>query len=289
MDLSKLKAIKNWPEPTNLKQLQGFLGLTGYYRRFIRSYANIAAPLTDLLKKDSFKWNTFAASAFLKLKEVMTSAPVLAIPNFQLPFTLETDASGIGIGAVLSQNNHLIGYFSKKLSPRMQKQSAYTREFFAITEAMAKFRHYLLGHKFVIKTNQRSLKELLDQKLQTPEQQQWLPKFLGYDFIIQYKPGKDNILADALSRSFFMAISGHVPAWKEKVADLIQNDYKLAKLYKSCLIGTPPSSDYTIQHGLLFFRNKIFLPANLELLNLIMQEFHASKLGGHAGVNKTIA
>lgn len=76
MDLSKLKAIKNWPEPTNLKQLQGFLGLTGYYRRFIRSYANIAAPLTDLLKKDSFKWNTFAASAFLKLKEVMTSAPV---------------------------------------------------------------------------------------------------------------------------------------------------------------------------------------------------------------------
>lgn len=73
------------------------------------------------------------------------------------------------------------------------------------------------------------------------------------------------------------------------MVDLIQNDDKLAKLYKSCLIGTPPSSDYTIQHGLLFFRNKIFLPANLELLNLIMQEFHASKLGGHAGVNKTIA
>jgi len=77
---------------------------------------------------------------------------------------------------------------------------------------MAKFRHYLLGHKFVIKTNQRSLKELLDQKLQTPEQQQWLPKFLGYDFTIQYKPGKENIPADALSRSFFMAISSLVPA-----------------------------------------------------------------------------
>jgi hypothetical protein len=101
----------------------------------------------------------------------MIEAPVLTLPDFTQPFILETDASGIGVGAVLGQNGHPIAYFSKKLAPRMQKQSAYTRELLAITEALAKFRHYLLGNKFIIRTDQRSLKSLMDQSLQTPEQQ----------------------------------------------------------------------------------------------------------------------
>ena len=89
----------------------------------------------------------------------------------------------------------------------MQRQSAYTREFFAITEAIAKFRHYLLGHKFIIKTDQKSLRSLTDQVVHTPEQQNWLHKLIGYDFTIEYKPGKENVAADSLSRSFMMAIS----------------------------------------------------------------------------------
>ena len=161
-----------------------------------------------MLKKDSFVWNPSATHAFETLKQAMTFAPVLTMPNFKEPFVLETDASGSGIGAVLSQNMHPIAYFSKKLLCRMQKQFAYAREFYVITEAMAKFRHYLLGHKFIIKTDQKSLKELLEQRLQTSEQQQWLPKFLGYDFTIQYKPGKENIPADALSRTFFYGCFG---------------------------------------------------------------------------------
>jgi hypothetical protein len=120
----------------------------------------------------------------------MIEAPVLTLPDFTQPFILETDASGIGVGAVLGQNGHPIAYFSKKLAPRMQKQSAYTRELLAITEALAKFRHYLLGNKFIIRTDQRSLKSLMDQSLQTPEQQVWLHKFLGFDFKIEYKPGQ---------------------------------------------------------------------------------------------------
>ncbi|MCH80322.1 hypothetical protein A2U01_0001089 [Trifolium medium] len=132
MDQHKVQAVIDWPIPTNVKQLRGFLGLTGYYRRFIKSYATIASPLTDLLKKDNFQWSHSAELAFLTLKKAITSAPVLVLPDFSQPFILETDASSIGIGAMLSQQGHPIAYFSKKLGPNVQKQSAYVREFKAL-------------------------------------------------------------------------------------------------------------------------------------------------------------
>lgn len=121
MEKSKVEAILRWPSPTNIKQLRGFLGLSGYYRRFIHHYASIAHPLTELLKKDKFQWDSKAQDAFQKLKDNITSAPVLKMPDFSNPFILETDASGVGIGAVLSQERHPIAYFSKKLTDAMQK------------------------------------------------------------------------------------------------------------------------------------------------------------------------
>lgn len=160
MDHGKVDAILRWPVPTNIKQLRGFLGLSGYYRRFIKNYASIPSPLTDLLTLDSFQWSLTAADAFSNLKEAVTSAPVLKMPDFSRPFVLETDASGEGVGAILSQDRHPIAFFSKKLTPRMKTQSAYVREFFAITEAVAKFRHYLFGHRFIIRTDQQALKHL---------------------------------------------------------------------------------------------------------------------------------
>ena len=162
MDQEKVQAVLNWPYPINLKQLRGFLGLTGYYRKFIKGYVSIATPLSNLLKKENFHWNDHTSMAFDNLKAAITKAPVLALPDFSKAFTLETDASGIGIRAVLSQEQHPIAFFSKKLTPRMQRLSAYIRESYAIIEAVAKFRHYLLGHRFVIKTDQRSLKSLTE-------------------------------------------------------------------------------------------------------------------------------
>ncbi|XP_024989306.1 uncharacterized protein LOC112523865 [Cynara cardunculus var. scolymus] len=114
---SKVKAIMDWIALTNIRLLRGFLGLARYYRRFIRGYASLANPLTSLLKKDSFFWDEHTASAFSKLNSAITNAPVLQLPDFSIPFILEIDASGMGIGAVLSKRKHPIVFFSKKLSP----------------------------------------------------------------------------------------------------------------------------------------------------------------------------
>ena len=113
----------------------------------------------------------------------------------------------------------------------MQKESAYTRELYAITQALAKFRHYLFGHRFVIRTDHKSLKELLEQNLHTPEQHKWLHKFLGFDFVIQYKPGKENVVADALSRSCHLALSSPVPDLPQQLREQIQLDSELSKVY----------------------------------------------------------
>lgn len=173
--------------------------------------------MTCLLAKDAFAWSTIAQEAFEELKKALTQAPVLALPDFTKPFILETDASGTGVGAVLSQGHHPIAFFSKKLSPRVQAQSVYARELFAITEAVAKFRHYLFGHPFIIRTDHASLKHLLNQTIQTPEQEACLPKLMGYRFTIEYKPGSQNQAADALSRSTFMALS----TFSDPLMDLI--------------------------------------------------------------------
>lgn len=133
------------------------------------------------------------------MKQALTSAPVLSLPDFQLPFTIETDASAIGMGAVLSQRGHPIAYFSKPFSPKLLRASTYVRELFAITAAVKKWRQYLLGHSFIILTDHRSLKELMSQVVQTPEQHTYLARLMGYDYQIQYCSGSHNQAADALS------------------------------------------------------------------------------------------
>lgn len=263
------------------------MGLTGYYRRFIKGYATLANPLTNLLKKDNFKWTVEATHAFFNLKQAITSAPVLQLPDFSRPFMLETDASGSGIGAVLSQDKHPIAYFSKKLSTRLSKQSAYTREFYAITEAIAKFRHYLLGHKFIIRTDQKSLKSLTDQTLQTPEQQAWLHKFLGYDFTIEYKPGKENLAADALSRSFFLAYSVITSDFLSKIKTALQKDVSLQHIIQQC--QNRPQNQYKWHEGLLYWKTRLVIPKDQNLIDLILTEFHSTPLGGHSGIARTLA
>lgn len=197
---SKIQAIIDWPTPQSLKDLRAFLDLTGFYWKFVKGYAAIATPLTHLLCQDAFQWIPKSQDAFDKLKHAMTAAPMLALPEFSLPFALETDASGTAMGAVLQQQSHPITFFSKPFCPRLQHASTYVRELHAINVAVRKWRQYLLGHKFTIFTNHRSLHDLMSQVIQTPEQQFYLAKLLGFDYDIQYKAGTSNVVADSLSR-----------------------------------------------------------------------------------------
>lgn len=164
VDPKKIKAINEWPQPKNISKLRGFLGLTGYYRRFIKNYAHLIAPLTNLLKKNSFQWNDEAGKCFEMLKQIMSTTPVLATPDFSKSFVIECDASGYGIGVVLMQEGHPIAFESRKLNRREFLQSTYNKEMLSIMHALTKWRQYLLGSKFMIHTDHNSLQHLLQQK-----------------------------------------------------------------------------------------------------------------------------
>ncbi|GKD52787.1 putative mitochondrial protein, partial [Tanacetum coccineum] len=137
---NKVRAMQDWPILTTLKQLKGFLGLTGYYRRFIKGFASLSRPLTQLLKENAFKWNSEAQLSFEPLKKAMVEAPVLGLPDFNQPFVIEIDASRVGLGAVLQQKGHPIAYLSKTLSPKHQSLSTYKKEFLAVLMALERWR-----------------------------------------------------------------------------------------------------------------------------------------------------
>ena len=226
--------MQQWPVPKDVKALRGFLGLTGYYGKFVKGYGQIAAPLTALLKKDSFVWTLEAANAFQILKEAVSNPPVLALPNFSKPFTVECDASGVGLGVVLMQDHRLIAFHSQALKGNKLSLSTYEKELLALIMAVKKWRPYLLGRPFVIKTDHQSLKYLLEQRVGTPAQQRWITKLLGYAFIVEYKKGKENVVADALSRSSLVMlsegtlciISFPTPSWLSNLKKSYTSDLK---------------------------------------------------------------
>ncbi|XP_075084765.1 putative mitochondrial protein AtMg00860 [Nicotiana tabacum] len=166
-DPKKIQAIQQWPIPVTIKHLRSFLGLAGYYRRFIKGYGQIRKPLTDLLKKYGFKWGDHATVAFQNLKNALISALVLALPDFNLTFIAKTDAYDVGIGVVIMQEGHSIAYLSMGLSPQHQAMSVYDKELLALVMAVTTWGQYMIGKHFIVKTDQKALKFRLDQKLHT--------------------------------------------------------------------------------------------------------------------------
>nr|KYP74287.1 Retrotransposable element Tf2 [Cajanus cajan] len=200
-DPEKIQAIVAWPPPRSLTALRGFLGLTGFYRKFVRNYAAIATPLTDLLCSPTFQWSLQAQQAFTELKSKITSVPVLALPDFNSPFVIETNASGTAIGVVLSQHGHPIAFFSKRLCPKLQAAFVYVCEMLAVTEAIKKWRQELVNK------------------------------------LLQVDNGQD--------------------------------------LFTFC-------------NGLLYFKERLFVPDLNDFRLQLLKEFHCTPVAGHSGLNPTV-
>jgi hypothetical protein len=243
--------------------------------------------LTALLKHEAFVWTEQAQAAFDSLKSAMSSAAVLALPNFAEPFIVETDASGSGMGAVLIQGNHPICYYSKQFCPRMLHASTYVRELCAITSAVKKWRTYLLGTTFIIRTDQRSLRELMTQIIQTPEQQFYLAKLLGYSYEIVYKPGAQNKVANALSRIHCLMITVPHLDFLDKFKEQIRDDEEFQQLLAQVQLQPEAFPHYQILDGLIFVKGKLFIPSKSDFKQTLLEEFHSSPLGGHSGVHRT--
>ena len=214
VDPSKTDAVSSFPVPKNQKQVKSFLGMCSYYRKFVDSFANIASPLNALLRKDSekkFHWTLLCQEAFDKLKKALLSAPILAYPDMNKPFMLTCDASSTAIGFVLGQldsqgREHVIAYGGRSLSRAERIWCTTEQECLAVLEGVKHFRAYLT-RRFRIFTDHKALKYLMDQKVAVGKLGRWALKLQDFDFDIVHKPGKNNEVADALSRRTYTEVA----------------------------------------------------------------------------------
>jgi len=290
-DPSETQAMQDWPIPTTVTELRGFLGLTGYYRRFVKNYGIIAKPLTQLLRKKQFIWTTEATSAFNALKQVMAQTPVLQLPDFNQPFVVETDACSTGIGAVLMQGGRPIAYLSKALGPTHQHLSIYEKEFLALIMAVEKWRSYLQRQEFVIQSDHKSLSYLAEQNLQSELQRKAMTRLMGLQFKIVYKKGKENVDADALSRvghlMAIQAVSEVKPLWLQEVLNSYVTDPTAHTLLAQLALASPDSQGYSLVDGVIRHQGHIWIGDNSAIRTKVISALHASPIGGHSGIQAT--
>ena len=223
-DPEKVQAIREWPRPTTVTEVRSFLGLAGYYRKFVKDFSSIAKPLTKLTGKGvPFLWVEETERAFKKLKEALTTAPVLALPEQGKPYTVYTDASRVGLGCVLMQDGRVIAYASRQLRKHEDNYSTHDLELAAVVFALRIWRSYLYGEEVEVYTDHQSLKYLFTQPDLNLRQRRWMEFVADYDIRIRYHPGKANVVADALSRR-------KLDADLEKEVELLNQELKQVKL-----------------------------------------------------------
>lgn len=292
VDAAKIQPILDYPTPKCVKDIRRLLGIAGFYQRFIENYSEILIPISDLLKKlkGKFQWTEAAEEALLALKSALTSPPILANPNFNEKFVIETDSSDIAVGAVLTQNlegkRRCIAYFSKKLSSTQRKYAATERECLAVLMAIDHFRPFIEGTHFTIMTDAMSLTFLKTMSInsRSPRLARWAMKIQDLDVEFVYKKGKDNITADALSRSLNQIKAQVSDAQYDHLRDSIKrfpekySDFKVVedKIYK--FVSNAGKSDDPS------FRWK-YVPTELEKPSIIRDTHNQA----HLGFEKTLS
>ena len=287
VDKEKAKAIKECPTPKSVTEVRSFHGLASFYRRFVRDFSTITAPLTEVIKKNvGFHWGIDQENAFNIVKDRLCSAPVLALPNFNKTFEIECDASGLGIGAVLMQERQPIAYFSEKLIGAALNYPTYDKELYALVRALETWQHYLWPKEFVIHTDHESLKHLKGQGKLNKRHARWMEFIETFPYVIRYKQGKENVVADALSRRYALLTSLSTKLLGfEQVKEMYINDADFSDLYKAC--EKTSFGKFYKHDGYLFRENKLCVP-NCSIRELLVREAHGGGLMGHFGVAKTL-
>jgi hypothetical protein len=288
VDEEKVCAIQDWPSPTSVGNVRSFHGLASFYRRFVKDFSSLAAPLTEVIKKNvGFRWGEEQEKAFQLIKEKLTNAPLLSLPNFSKTFEIECDASGVGIGAVLMQEGRPIAYFSEKLSGAALNYPTYDKELYALVRALETWQHYLWPKEFVIHTDHESLKHLKGQHKLNKRHARWVEFIETFPYVIRYKQGKENVVADALSRRYALlsTLDAKLLGF-EHIKELYAEDHEFCEEYRAC--EKIASGKFFRLDGFLFRENKLCVP-NCSMRELLVQESHGGGLIGHFGVAKTLA
>ncbi|KAJ0967944.1 hypothetical protein J5N97_024861 [Dioscorea zingiberensis] len=289
-DPEKVKAIHAWPTPTTLSEARSFHGLATFYRRFIKGFSSIMAPITNCLKKGDFHWTASATKAFEDIKKRMTEAPILRHPDLSKVFEVACDASGIGIGGVLSQEGHPVAYFSEKLNDARQRYSTYEKEFYAVVQALKHWRFYLLPQEFVLYSDHQALRYFCIQRKLSDKHARWVAFLQEYTFILHHRPGSENKPADALSRVITVL---HSMSTSVIGFDRLKDEYPLCpdfgSIYSAILAGNRRAHiDFLLRDGYLFRGSTLCIPRT-SLRDFLIWELHAGGLAGHFGKDKTIA
>ncbi|GAU28976.1 hypothetical protein TSUD_391740, partial [Trifolium subterraneum] len=311
VDPSKVEVVLNWERPRSVSEVRSFLGLAGYYRRFILGFSGIALPLTRLTRKGAaFVWDELCENSFNLLKQKLTSALVLVIPDPDKKYVVYCDASNKGLGCVLMQDGAVVAYASRQLKPHEENYPTHDLELTAIIFALKIWRHHLYGVQFALYSDHKSLRYLFDQKELNMRQRRWMEYLKDFDFELNYHPGKANVVVDALSRKALYAseILMHQCGLCEKFRDMNlsvtyrMGGVKLNRIELTCdlrsTIGNAQEKDMDLQRrigkpeftvaddGVIQFGSRICVPNNAELKRLILDEAHKSGFSIHPGSTK---
>ncbi|GLT54897.1 hypothetical protein SLA2020_280560 [Shorea laevis] len=283
-DQSKVTAILEWPTPKSLHDVRSFHGLASFYRRFIRNFSTLIAPITECLKGQTFQWTEEADASFQLVKQKMTESPVLALPDFEKIFEVNCDASGVGIGGVLSQEGRPIAFFSEKLSGSKKNYSTYDLEFYAIVQSLKHWRHYLVQKEFILITDHEALKYINSQQKLSRRHAKWVAYLQEFTFSLRHQSGSLNRVADALSRRVALLTTMHTKVVGfDTFRELYTEDPSFGKILAEVSAGK--RSDYILLNGYLFRGSQLCIPDS-SLREQIIRELHGE---GHFGRDKTLA
>jgi ribonuclease HI len=313
VDPEKVTAVSEWKQPTSVSEIRSFLGLAGYYRRFIEGFSRIARPMTELLKKDKkFVWTEACERSFHELKERLTTAPVLVLPDIRKDFVIFCDASRQGLGCVLMQEGRVVAYASRQLRSHEQNYPTHDLELAAVVHALKIWRHYLIGNKCEIYTDHKSLKYIFTQPDLNLRQRRWLELIKDYDLEIHYHPGKANVVADALSRKAYchhlvtqeprlreemeklnLSVVPHSynynlsvrPVLDDQIKEAQKDDEKLIEI--KAQTGENKAPDFRVdKDGVLWFKKRLCVPKQGHYRQTILDEAHNSAYSIHPGATK---